>query len=873
MGKVKEFLKGLFSKKEDVEPENVEELRLSFQIRYHNFKLLINANNKALEIMAEMEQALQGKQPFGMTFVRTSAVSVLVNVYQMVEKMTQLAPAKYDELKAIFNGIREEIDAILSEHKAVSDTRMIIPLSDISKEMTDAVGSKMANIGEIKNRTGLRVPTGFAVSAYAYQQFITHNDLHEKIGEKLRSETTEDIDLLYSLSSEIQNMIIRSDTPDRLEHDILEMWESLEKQAGRKLTMALRSSAIGEDSAGSSFAGQYRSELNVAKENALLAFKEVVASKYSIQAIKYRLRKGLKDEDIPMCVGFLEMVDAAAGGVTYSRNPIDVGDDCIFINSAWGLPKAVVDGSVDCDLFVVSRKPHLHIIHREIKDKQRVFKCYPEEGVCRLDISGDKRTLPSLSPEQVVLLAEIAVTLDRYYGGAQDIEWVIDTRGDIVVLQCRPLHQEELREVRIPESLMDKAGASLIVSGGISASSGAASGQVFFVDKTQDILDFPDKGIMVTKEALPRWASLLSKAAGIVCEHGSFAGHLANVAREFGIPALFGIPGIRDKLEQGQIVTLDANNRAIHRGKIDFLLREPEKQKPLMEGSPVFQTFKAVTDRIIPLSLLDPGSPEFKAVNCKTLHDITRFIHEKSVQEIFSFGKEHNFSERSSKQLFFHVPMHWWILNLDDGFKEEVKGKYVKLDNIDSIPMLAFWRGFTAVPWDGPPGIDGKGLISVMFQSTANTALTTGVKSRFAERNYFMISRHFCHLSQRLGYHFSTLEALAGDRKEENYVKFQFKGGAADYQRRIRRVHFIGIILEDHGFEVEITEDQLVARLEGYDLETLAQRIKILGYLSLHTRQIDMIMTNDAAVRHYREKFQKDIAHLKAPGTGTAGQR
>jgi len=872
MGRIRKLFGKFVAGRHPREPANVDELRTDFKARYHNFKLLLSANNKALEIMATIEQALQGNRSFGMSFIRTSCTAISVNVFRMIRNLTELAPGKYAELNERFNEIQLRIDKLLVESAPVRDERLVISLSAINREMGDLVGNKMANLGEIRNRLELNVPNGFVVTSYAYQKFFDENNLLMEINRRFQNADVNSMEQLYELSADIYRMIVKAEVPEELERAIREAYAELEAEVGAGIRVALRSSALAEDVSGISFAGQYRSELNVSPENIIRTYKEVVASKYSLSAITYRLNRGYKGEEIAMCVGCLAMVDAESGGVAYSRNPVDLSDNSIFINSVWGLPKPVCDGSVDSDLFVVSRTRPLQVVFADPKKKEQKFVCFPQEGVCRMDLTGEAGLQPSLTPEQACALAEIAVKLEAYYQSPQDIEWAVARDGALLVLQSRPLKQMETIKREYPKGIVPGDSERVIARGGITASPGAAAGPAFLVDKAVDLFQFPEGSILVTRQALPRWAPLLSKAVAVVTEQGGFAGHLANVAREFGVPALFGMHGIMDGLKNGELITVDAPGLSIYRGRIESLLKAATvSKKTLKEGSPLYGTLQEIARNIVPLSLLDPDSPDFKPANCRTYHDITRFIHEKSVLEMFNFGKDHNFSERSSKQLFYEVPMNWWILNLDDGFKEEVDEKYVRLENIDSIPMLALWEGITAVPWEGPPPIDGKGLMSVMFQATTNTALTTGTRSRYAEKNYFMISKNFCSLTSRLGFHFSTIETLVSDRPGENYISFHFKGGAADYSRRLKRVRFVGEILEENGFKLDIKEDNLIARLENREKDVMITRLKILGYLTLHTRQLDMIMEKEAAVNYYRAKLKEDIQKIAAVPIKSAG--
>ncbi|WP_319409673.1 PEP/pyruvate-binding domain-containing protein [uncultured Desulfosarcina sp.] len=863
MGRLQRFFKWFKSDGAPIDEDDARILRLEFQSRYHQFKLLLNANNQALEIMTELEQAMTGNVPFGMKFIRSRTMGAYTRVYQIVKHLHALAPGKYKALSVRLEKIRLSLESMLIIQRPVdSSAPLVLPFSVLDKTFADQAGMKMASIGEIANRLNLRVPDGFVVTAKAFRLFLEQNDLKTEIQRRIQSAEEEGHHQLYTTSADIRRVIQDAPLPQDLEEAIMAAYQALASRRNREPNMAVRSSALNEDREGASFAGLYHSALNVSRDHLADTYKQIVAAAYSPAVMAYRFSRGLADEDTEMCVGIMEMVDAVSGGVLYSANPMNIRDQSVIINSAWGLPKAVVDGTTATDLFQVTKSPALSITHRTIAAKEKKYVCYPGEGVCRLDDTGQEMMRASLTDRQALELAALAVRIEEYFGCPQDIEWALDQSGEIILLQCRPLQVNTDAPAPLSASGEHDDLPPVLFQGGITASPGVASGPVHRVMKDVDALQFPDGAVLVTDRALARWAALLPRASAVVSEKGGLTGHLANVAREFRVPALFGASGVIDRLSGQEQITVDADGCRIYPGQVRSLLALSHRRPPtnLMEGTPIFGLLEKSAGLITPLNLLDPDSPTFKASNCRTLHDITRFCHEKSVHEMFRFGKAHRFPERSSKQLRAQIPMQWWVLNLDDGFKTDVSmERYVDIDNITSIPMLALWAGITAFPWEGPPPVDGKGFVSVMFQATQNQALLPTVRTTMANRNYFMISKNYCSLQSRLGFHFCITEALVGDRTTENYVSFQFKGGAADFNRRLKRVRFVKEILDIHGFRTDVTKDALRARIEQYDAEIMVAKLKILGYLSIHTRQLDMIMANPAMVERYRVQIQKQI--------------
>ncbi len=868
---MKKLIHKLFSSKSKPSAQqDVDALRNDFKHRYQQFKQLLSANNKALALMGDLERAMTGAFAFDMAFVQSRCTQISINVFQIVKLMNLLSDDRYAVLYERFKAIQHQLNPHVHPRTALPEGPMVVALEDIEDEMVDQVGLKMASISKIATHLDVKVPKGFVVTTNGFHRFMTHRDLQTEINRRIQATDIRKENDRYELSMDLQQLIIQADLPPELELAIMDHYAQLVELHGPDLTLAVRSSALGEDLKGATFAGQFRSILNVDKEHLLQSYKEVVASKYSPAAMTYRLRQGIPDQENAMCVGVMTMVDAAAGGVVYTRNPLDIREDRIYVHAAWGLPKSVVDGTIDTDLYIVGRQSSLSLVDKEIAFKETQYVCYPQEGVCRLELVEGQRASACLSDDQAVEIARHALAIETYFGEAQDIEWAVKADGTVVVLQSRPLQETTTERsgrnaIYQRQSVQDKQeGDTVVLEDGVTASPGAACGPVFILTKESDLLRFPDDAVLVVRQALPRWAIVMGRAAAVIAETGSIAGHLANVAREYAVPALFKLPGAIDVLKNDVVVTVDADGRKVYAGCQQHIIADTVSPKTLMDQTPVFDHLKAAADLILPLNLIDPDSTEFRASSCRTMHDITRFCHENAVREVFRFGKEHHFNERSSKQLRDRVPLQWWVLNLDDGFKREVSGKYVDLADIVSIPMLALWEGIVALPWQGPPAVDGRGLMSVMFQATANRNLLPTVRSSYANRNYFMISKYFCNLQSRLGFHFAQVEALVSERTIENYIVFHFKGGATDFARRVMRLQMIAEILEAYDFSVRLHQDALRARIEGLEMLEMKKHLRVLGYLNIHTRQLDMIMQNPEVALRYKKKMLMDLSAMTA---------
>ncbi len=849
LGNLKTLFRTVFRKET---PE--DDIGAVFRFKYGLFKELLTSNTQVLDIITDMEEKLQGHQLFGMSYVRSNTSRAVFHAFRMVKSLDVLSGHRYPMLYTVLEGIHQKIKAELEQKKEISAPALVLPYSEITKDMTDWVGGKSAHLGEVENRLHLPIPQGFAITTAAYEAFLAANDLVEEINKRKLAIDINDLETIREASEEIRGLITAGRIPPALEVAILGAYGRLAEALGNGQAMprvSLRSSAIGEDSE-LSFAGQYLTALNVTEANLLETYKAVLASLYSPRAISYRLVKGIRDEDIAMSVACLQMIDSQASGVMYSRHPVNILDDNIIINAVWGLGPYVVEGILTPDTYRVAKDQDLTILETKIAPKPVQLVNSPEGGVEEIEVAPERQAAACLTPDQIKALASYAIELEEHYGVPQDVEWALDWEGRLLVLQSRPLQLKSPGEKDV-EAIPRLPGYPLLAEGGAVACSGVGCGPAFHIRDIEDLKDFPEGAVLVAKHSSPKFVMVMRRAQGIVADHGSVSGHMAALTREFGVPTILGVEGASEAIPPGAEITVDAYSGRVYQGRVQELMELQQSRETHMTGTPVYQTLRRIADLVIPLALLDPQAPTFTPENCQSLHDISRFVHEHSYKVMFQVSDLISYEKGGAVKLAAPIPLDLYVVDLGEGLVgRESRATRVTVDNIASLPFKALMRGMLHedLRETGPRPINVSGLLSVMREQMLSSS-----GDRFGDRSYAVISAKYLNFSSRVGYHYSILDSYCGDNINNNYITFSFKGGAADDVRRNRRVRAIAKVMEAEDFTVAVKGDQVNARLLKYTRPVIEEKLEMIGKLLLFTRQMDMLMDSEYSVEAVVRNF------------------
>ncbi len=828
----------------------------SIQDKFQHFLSLLDANNRVLKIISDMEEKSQGEYLFDVNYVRTSLGNLRIGLDDMAEHMIALGGKPYEPLKDKIVAIDSEINRLLTGSRPIPKDDFIIPFEQLTSARADSVGSKNAQLGEIKSRIGLPVPNGFAISAWAYKHFIDANKLQERITDRIRQLNVMNYEDLVRVSEEVRSLVLSSPVPTELEEAIRSRLSELQKSVCSD-QFALRSSALGEDTQ-FSFAGQYATLLNVKSHEVVKRYREVIASKYSPKAIYYFMSHSLSESDLAMSVGCVEMINARSSGVIYTRDPVRSEDETLIIHSILGLGKYLVDGTLTPDVFRVARRGSA-IMESNIARKPVRLVMQPEGGTKEEKVPEHQQESPSISEDDILVLSRFALQLEQHYACPQDIEWAIDQEGKPYILQSRPLRLiGTSKAVELP----DLSQCEILADKGTTACPGAGGGPIFQARSSQDLSRVPEGAVLVAPHPFPGLITAMGKVSAIVTKVGGVASHMATLAREYQMPTLVGVEQAID-LPAGELVTVDATGGTIYAGIHQELIDARRPEYELFEDVPLFDLLEQILAKVSPLNLLHPADPDFTLDNCGTYHDLTRFAHQKAAEAMFSSAEGMDNVDSISLRLKSDIPLQVNIIYIDRELPVGKAKKHVTIDEVESEPMQAFWQGIQREGWPSQRTADVKGMVAMVL----STAGTTDI-DQFKEHSFAIVGQEYLLCCLRMGFHFSTIEALCTADPGKNQIRMQFKGGGTTGERRLRRVQLIADILSRIGFENASRGDFLDTKLAYDTRQGILDKLHLLGRLTILTKQLDMALTNEKVALWYTQDIMKKLG-INADGGKT----
>jgi len=830
-----------------------------FSVLFKKFKSILERNNAILELIADMGDKLGGDYIYDRQYIFASCEKLGDQVFKLVSDLSLLCQRKNVALFNAFEGIQHQIAEELAGRRTLSRTDHILPLAELTHDLVDEGGNKMASIGDIRNILGFAVPEGFVITAGAYFEAMEQAGLRKLAAETTRRLCGNGGQGLVEEARRLRQAILTMALPKGLARAVEQAARHLSGN-GREM-LAVRSSAWGEDGE-ASFAGMYESVLGVAAGDIPAAYQQVLASLFCEEALRYRLHRDQCGEEPAMAVGVMRMVDAAVSGGLYTYAPLGEQDQAMVVSAAWGLGKPIVDGTAETDTFLLGRDPPHTLFSADISTKSSKLCLDPAGGTRTLDVAPEARDVPCLTGDQLDRLARTAMNLERFFKRPLDVEWAITTSGDLVILQARPLSIRPRACALRPDVAEAARDAPVLLSGkGITAMGGVASGPVHLVGEGEDLSDFPYGAILVARHSSPRFAKVMPKCRGIITDVGSATGHMATIARELRVPALVGAGPATRTLRQGQEITLDADHVVVYAGVVEALCRNELVREDVFEESWEYRTLKRVLRHVSPLTLLDPKSEAFRPENCKTFHDIARYVHQRAVDKLITLAETHQeITKGAPRKLDTKLPLGLTVIDVEGGL-DPAAGPGADEKDIRCRPLKAILEGMNiSGMWEtNPVAVD---MGSFMSSLTRTVGADMAHPARLG-RNLAVISKEYLNLHLRLGYHFTVVDAFLGGSINDNVIYFRFMGGVTDFTRRSRRASLVAAVLGPFDFVVEIKGDMVTGRVKKHPTRAMLDKMFMLGGLIGYTRQLDAKLDSDEAGQRHLEHFFNRIAAVK----------
>jgi len=529
----------------------------------------------------------------------------------------------------------------------------ILWFEEVTNKDVGLVGGKNASLGEMYQKLTkkkINIPNGFALTARAYRNFMKESGLMEEIKEILKDLDTGNMKNLSERGEKVRQAIMATELPEHLKEEIAVAYQKMEKQYGRNVDTAVRSSATAEDLPDASFAGQQETYLNIRGiHNVIYATKQCIASLFTNRAISYREDKGFDHFTIALSVGVQKMVrsDRSVSGVMFSIDTESGFRDAVVINASYGLGENIVKGAVTPDEFYVFqptlKKGFKPIIEKNLGSKmiKMIYSAEGKSSTKNVAVSKEDRKKFCIAEKEILKLAEWATIIEKHYKRPMDMEWAKDgVTGKLFIVQARPETAQSVRDLNVLEEYILKRKSRILCSGA-SVGYKIGRGAVNMIKDANEIDKFQKGQVLVTEMTDPDWEPIMKIASAIVTNSGGRTCHAAIVSRELGIPCVVGTRNATEVLKSGKGVTVscaEGEEGYVYEGLLDFEVKKTNlknikkpKVKIMMNLAEPDQAF---TQSFIPNDGVGLAREEFIINNTIKVHPLALMALDNKIKDV-----------------------------------------------------------------------------------------------------------------------------------------------------------------------------------------------------------------------------------------------
>lgn len=771
-------------------PETVAMEPGSARFLFRSFKRILGLNTAVLERMAKMDRALGGEYVFDKAFLESAAREVCRLTYLVAYHLNGMAGEQYVELYDAYLAVKDALEDILAGGMGPLGARLVLPFSEIGLEMEPLVGLAGVGLAVLGRSTGLPIPDGLAVTVTGMGVLA---GAHPK------------------------------EALDAVKQGVNGLYESLGGQRPLELTLV----AAGEHSSGKVLSTAYADSAGAAVR-AVASF----AAQYPAAG--------------PLAVCLRPRVAGAVQG-TLKTLAYDAALPPAMLAVAW--PPG--DDSQKDRSWLSRTAPHV------------LLRTRPAVKPLNIPLPEKKKPLtPSrgralrgsawLTPEQAAQLARFGLAAERVLGGPCTLSWALLATGDLRITGLEPAETQDSERLEEPgeEDFAYPGQDDLLLSGGQIACDGVGVGPVVALFDDMAAGSVPLGSVGVARVASPALSRIVPRLGALLTEVGTPASHLATVARENRIPAVFGMKGAT-ALTPGSMVTVDALQTAVYRGAVEALLRQAAMQGARVSSEPEYLVLRRLLRHIRPLNLVDPQADTFHPAQCRTCHDIIHFAHEKAVDMLLSIDIKGRGGLGVPRRLRADAPFELGIVDMGGGLCGQSGD--VGVSDVLSLPLRAFLEGLVRkdVRRQEAARLSLGDIVAGMGRTSKALSASPGTTGA----NLALAAKDYANITLRLGYHFSVVDAVISDRPEHTFIYFRFAGGFADGDRRARRAGLILRVLARLGFRTVRQADLVVGKRKLLEPDEALDVLRFLGALSAYTRQLDVELASEGDVERFARAF------------------